>query len=56
MVSLSYFVGRLVPLEQLIAWAAQFAFLALGLMVAWLGLTYWLEHRSFGKTKGQEPG
>jgi len=55
MVSLSYFVGRLVPLEQMIAWAAQFAFLALGLMVAWLGLTYWLEHRSFSKTKGQEP-
>jgi len=56
MVSLSYFVGRLVPLEQLITWAAQFAFLALGLMVAWLGLTYWLEHRSFSKAKGQEPG
>jgi membrane protein DedA with SNARE-associated domain len=56
MVSLSYFVGRLVPLEQLIAWAAQFAFLALGLMVAWIGLTYWLEHRRFSKTKGQEPG
>ena len=55
MVSISYFVGRLVPLEQLIAWAAQFAFLALGLMVAWLGLTYWLEHRSFSKPKGQEP-
>ncbi|MBW4466765.1 MAG: DedA family protein [Pegethrix bostrychoides GSE-TBD4-15B] len=46
MVSLSYFVGRLVPLEQLIGWAAQFAFLALGLMMAWIGLSYWLEQRS----------
>jgi len=56
MVSLSFFVGRLVPLEQLIAWAAQFAFLALGLMAAWIAFIYWLEHRSFSKTKGQEPG
>ncbi len=54
MVSLSYFVGRLVPLEQLISWAAQFAFLALGLMMAWIGLSYWLEQRSFQQAEGQE--
>lgn len=49
MVSLSYLVGKLVPLEQLIAWAAQFAFVALGVTVGWIALTYWLEHR------GQQP-
>ncbi|MBF1999212.1 MAG: DedA family protein [Synechococcales cyanobacterium C42_A2020_086] len=41
MVSLSYFVGRLVPLEQLITWVAQFAFVALGLVIGWIGLVYW---------------
>lgn len=41
MVSLSYFVGRLVPLEQLITWVAQFAFVALGLVMGWIGLVYW---------------
>lgn len=48
-VSVAYFAGRLVPLEQLIAWVAQFAFVVLGLLIGWVGLTYWLEHRSIAK-------
>lgn len=45
-ISLAYFAGRLVPLEQLVAWAAQSAFVVLGLLAAWIGLSYWWEHRS----------
>ncbi|MCU0526581.1 MAG: DedA family protein [Elainella sp. Prado103] len=44
-ISLAYFAGRLVPLEQLVAWAAQSALVVLGLLVAWIGFTYWWEHR-----------
>lgn len=47
MISLSYFVGRLVPLEQLIAWVGQFAVVVLLLVVAWILISYWLEHRKF---------
>jgi membrane protein DedA with SNARE-associated domain len=46
-VSLAYFAGKLVPLEQLIAWAAQFAFVALAIVVIWVGFAYWLEHRRY---------
>ena len=35
MVSLSFFVGELVPLPQLVAWVGQFAFLALAIVIAW---------------------
>lgn len=45
-VSLAYFVGRLVPLEQLIAWTAQFTIVALLLVVGWIGVSYWLDHRA----------
>ncbi|MBE9177072.1 DedA family protein [Oculatella sp. LEGE 06141] len=47
MVSLAYFAGRLVALEQLITWVAQFAFVALAIVVAWVGFSYWLEHRRY---------
>jgi membrane protein DedA with SNARE-associated domain len=46
MVSLAYFVGRLVPLDQLVAWAAQFAIVALALVLVWVGLSFWLEQRA----------
>lgn len=45
MVSLSFFAGRLVPLEQLVAWAAKFAFAAFLLVVAWIAIPIWLESR-----------
>ncbi|NJK38626.1 MAG: DedA family protein [Oscillatoriales cyanobacterium RM1_1_9] len=45
MVSLSYFVGQLVPLNQLIAWVSQFALVALGLVVLWFVIPIWLESR-----------
>jgi membrane protein DedA with SNARE-associated domain len=45
MVSLSFFVGQVVPLEQLVAWVAQFAVIALILVVAWVVIPIWWESR-----------
>ncbi|MEB3281908.1 MAG: DedA family protein [Lyngbya sp.] len=45
MVSLSYFVGQVVPLEQLVAWVAQFAIIALILVVGWIVIPIWWESR-----------
>lgn len=45
MVSLSFFVGQMVPLETLVAWVAKFAVVALGLVVAWVAIPLWLESR-----------
>ncbi|NJN31429.1 MAG: DedA family protein [Synechococcales cyanobacterium RM1_1_8] len=40
-VSLAFFVGRLVSLEQLLVWVSQFGLLALAALAVW-GLAYWL--------------
>lgn len=45
MISLSYFVGRVVPLSTLVAWVAQFAVVALLLVIAWIVVPIWLELR-----------
>lgn len=45
MVTLSFFAGRIVPLEQLIAWVAQFAIVALLLVIAWIFVPLWWESR-----------
>ncbi|MEL7038123.1 MAG: DedA family protein [Cyanobacteria bacterium J06592_8] len=45
MVSLSFFVGQVVPLEQLVAWVAQFAIVALVLLAAWIIIPIWWESR-----------
>jgi membrane protein DedA with SNARE-associated domain len=45
MVSLSFFAGKVVPLEQLVAWAAQFAVLALLIVAAWIFVPFFLELR-----------
>jgi len=44
-VTLSFFAGQIVPLEQLAAWAGQFAFLALGLVTVWVTISLWWEFR-----------
>jgi len=44
MVTLAFFVGRIVSLEQLIAWVAQFTLVAL-LVLAWIVVPLWLESR-----------
>lgn len=53
-VSVAYFAGRLVTLEQLVSWVAQSAFVVLALLIGWVGITYWLEHRKF-VAKSVEP-
>ncbi|MBW4648705.1 MAG: DedA family protein [Kastovskya adunca ATA6-11-RM4] len=45
MVSLSFFVGRVVPLEQLVAWVAKFTVVALVLVIAAIAVPRWLESR-----------
>jgi membrane protein DedA with SNARE-associated domain len=45
MTSLSYFVGKFVSLEQLLAWVSQFAFVALAIAIAWIVVPIWLENR-----------
>ncbi|MCA1992399.1 MAG: DedA family protein [Coleofasciculus sp. S288] len=54
MVTLSFFLGRLVPLEQLISWVAKFAIVALILVVAWFTVPGWLESRKL-KQSGDQP-
>ncbi len=48
MVTLSFFVGRLVPLHQLIHWITRFGVLALILIISWVVMTLWLESRKPG--------
>ncbi len=49
MVSLSFFVGELISLEQLISWVSKFAIVALLLVIAWLVVPPWLEARKTAK-------
>lgn len=46
MVSVSFFAGRVVPLEQLVSWAAKFGVVALLVVVAWIVVPLWLESRA----------
>jgi membrane protein DedA with SNARE-associated domain len=45
MTSLSFFVGKFVSLDQLLAWVSQFAFVALAIAIAWIVVPIWLENR-----------
>ncbi|MGB3296490.1 MAG: DedA family protein [Phormidesmis sp.] len=45
MVSLTYFLGRLVPLSVLVKWAAQFTGAALLGVMGWVVIAWWLESR-----------
>ena len=46
MVSLSFFVGQIVSLEQLIAWVGQFAVVALLIVVLWVIIPMWWESKN----------
>lgn len=45
MVSLAFFAGKIVSLEQLVAWVGQFAILALLILVAIIVIPIWWESR-----------
>lgn len=41
MVTLSYFVGKIIPLTQLVSIIAQFGIVALLLVIVWISLPFW---------------
>jgi membrane protein DedA with SNARE-associated domain len=45
MVSLSYFLGRVVPLPTVITWISQIGLVALVAVAVWIGVLIWLETR-----------
>jgi membrane protein DedA with SNARE-associated domain len=45
MVTASFFLGRIVSLEQLVALAGQFTLVALLIVIAWIVVPLWLESR-----------
>ena len=45
MVSLAFFVGRLIPLATLVGWVTQFTVAALVLVTIWITVLWWLERR-----------
>jgi membrane-associated protein len=45
MVTLSFFAGRIIPLEKLVLWVAQFGIVALLAVIAWIVVPLWLEAR-----------
>lgn len=54
MVTLAFFVGRIVPLEKLVALMAEFGFVALLLAIAWIVLPLWWESRQVKQVSTQE--
>ncbi len=56
MVTLSFFLGRVVPLEQLVSWMARLGIVALVLAVAWIAVPLWLESRKLKQSSaGDQP-
>lgn len=43
--TLAFFVGRILSLEQLLAWVSKFAILAFVIVIAWIVVPLWLESR-----------
>lgn len=54
MVTLAFFVGRVVSLEQLVAWVAKFGVVALLVLSAWIVVPLWLESRQVEKASTEE--
>lgn len=52
MVSLTYFLGKLAPLDTIVKWATQFTGVALCIVVGWGAIAWWLESRHTA-TQGQ---
>ena len=54
MVSLAFFAGKVVALEQLVEWVGQFAILALLILVALIAVPLWLESRQVEEITTEE--
>lgn len=55
MVTLAFFVGRIVPLEQLVAGMAQFGLVALIIAIAWIVVPLWFESRKVKQSVVRSP-
>jgi membrane protein DedA with SNARE-associated domain len=49
MTTIAFFVGKVVSLEQLLAWVSKFAIGALFIAIAWIVVPIWLESRAATK-------
>lgn len=54
MVTLAFFVGQILSLEQLVGWIGQFGILALIVAVAWIVVPLWLESRQVKKVSSND--
>lgn len=54
MVTLAFFVGQIVSLEQLVSWVAEFAILALVVVIAWIVVPLWWESRQVKKIASED--
>ncbi|MGF1676009.1 MAG: DedA family protein [Rivularia sp. (in: cyanobacteria)] len=54
MVSLAFFAGKVVSLEQLVKWVGQFTILALLILVALIAVPLWLESRQVEEVTSEE--
>jgi membrane protein DedA with SNARE-associated domain len=53
MVTLAFFAGRVVSLEQLVTWVSQFALAALLILVLVIAVPIWLESRQVKRAAGE---
>ncbi|QSJ15722.1 DedA family protein [Nostoc sp. UHCC 0702] len=53
MVTLAFFAGRVISLEQLVAWVSQFAIAALLILVVLIVVPLWLEARQVKRAAGE---
>lgn len=53
MVTLAFFAGKVISLEELVAWVSQFAILALLILVAVIAIPLWLESRQVKRAAGE---
>lgn len=53
MVTLAFFAGKVISLEQLVAWVSQFAILAVLILAALIFVPIWLESRQVKRAAGE---
>ncbi|CEJ43359.1 DedA family protein [Umezakia ovalisporum] len=53
MVTLAFFAGKVVSLEQLVDWVSKFAMVALLILVALIAIPIWLESRQVNRVTGE---
>ncbi len=54
MVTLAFFAGKIIPLEQLVAWVSKFAIAALLILAALIFVPVWLESRQVKEVGSEE--